>query len=67
MPLFWRKRIGDWLELLFPVGKKPTVGSDLGTVKFQPQAAVEIDPQSELSGITGWMTRGAFVMMCVLH
>ena len=46
-----------------PVGKQPSIRADLGTVKFQPQTAVEIDPQTGLSGFTRWVTRDAFVMM----
>ncbi len=51
----------------FPVGQKSGIRSDLGTVKFQLEAAVEIDPQTGLSGFTRRMTWDAFVMMCVLH
>ena len=28
-----------------PIGEKSSVGSDLGTVEFKLEAAVEIDPQ----------------------
>ena len=46
-----------------PVGKQPSIRGYLGTVKLQPQAAVEIDPQTGLSGFTLRVTRDAFVMM----
>ena len=50
-----------------PICKKSSVGSDLGTVEFQLQAAVEIDPQTGLFGFTRRVTWDAFMMMCVLH
>jgi hypothetical protein len=46
-----------------PVDKQPSVRGDLGTVKFQPQAAVEIDPQTGLLGFTRWVIWDTFVMM----
>jgi hypothetical protein len=50
-----------------PIGKKPGVRGDLGTVKFQLQTAVEINPQRGLSAFTLRVTWGASVLMCVLH
>jgi hypothetical protein len=49
------------------IGEKPTVGSDLGTVKFQLQTAVEINPQRRRFAFTRRVTRGASVLMCVWH
>ena len=34
------------------IGEQPSVRGDLGTMKFQLQAAVEINPQWELSAFT---------------
>lgn len=50
-----------------PVGKQPSIRADLGTVKFQPQAAVEIDPQTGLSGFTRRVTRGWPLVVLVSH
>ena len=47
------------------IGEKPTVRWDLGTVKFQLQAAVKINPQRRCSAFTRRVTRGASVLMCV--
>ena len=49
------------------IGEKPSVRGDLGTVKFQLQTAVEINPQRGLSAFTRRVTWGASVLMCVLH
>ena len=49
------------------IGEKPTVGSDLGTVKFQLQAAVKINSQRELSAFTRRVTWGVSVSMCIMH
>ena len=45
-----------------PIGKQTGVRSDLGTVKFQLQSAVEINPQSGLSAFTRWVTRGVSIV-----
>ena len=47
------------------IGEKPTVGSDLVTVKFQLQTAVEINPQRSLSAFTRWVTWSASVLICI--
>ena len=47
------------------IGEKPAIRGDLGTMKFQLQAAVKIDPQWGFSAFTRRVTRGASVMMCV--
>jgi len=39
---------------------------DLGTVKFQLQTAVEINPQRGMSAFIRWVTRSASVLMCIL-
>ena len=49
------------------IGEKPAIRGDLGTMKFQLQAAVKIDPQWGFSAFTRRVTRGASVMMCVWH
>ena len=49
------------------IGEKPAVRGDLGTMKFQLQAAVKINPQRELSAFTRRVTCNASGMMCVLH
>ena len=49
------------------VGQGPSVGRDPAAVKFQLQAAVEIDPQMRLSGFTRRVTRVSPVVMMVLH
>ena len=46
--------------------KNTAVSGDLGTVKFQLQTAVEIDPQRGISAFTRWVTRSASVLMCRL-
>ena len=51
----------------FPIGEEPGIRGDLGTMKFQLQAAVKIDPQWGFSAFTRRVTRGASVMMCVWH
>ena len=40
----------------FPIGKKPSIGRDLGTVEFQLQAAVKTDPQRGLFAFTRRVT-----------
>ena len=50
-----------------PIGQQPAVRGDLGTVKFQLQASVKINPQRGLSAFTRRVTWSALVMMCVLH
>jgi len=49
------------------IGEKPSVSGDLGTMKFQLQSAVKIDPQRELFAFTRWVTGGASVLRCVCH
>ena len=51
----------------FPVGEQPGVRSNLGTMEFKLQTAVEIDPQRGLSAFTRRVTWGASVLMCILH
>ena len=51
----------------FPVGAQPGVRSNLGTMEFKLQTAVEIDPQRGLSAFTRRVTWGASVLMCILH
>ena len=50
-----------------PVGEKSSVGSDLGTMEFELEATVEIDPQMRLSCFTRRVTRGSPALMIVLH
>jgi len=50
-----------------PIGEKPSVRGNPGTMKFQLQAAREINPRRELSGSARRVTPDALVMMCVLH
>ena len=47
------------------IGEKPSVRGDLGTVKFQLQTAVEINPQRSLSAFTRWVTWSASVLICI--
>ena len=47
------------------ISEEPTVGSDLGTVELQLQAAVKINPQWGLSSFTRRVTWGVSVLMCV--
>jgi hypothetical protein len=47
------------------IGEKPAVRSDLGTVKFQLQSAVKINPQRELSTFTRRVTWSASVLKCI--
>ena len=47
------------------IGEKPAIRGDLGTMKFQLQAAVKIDPQWGFSAFTRRVTWGASVLMCV--
>ena len=49
-----------------PIGEQPAVRGDLGTMKFQLQTAVEIDPQRGLSAFTRRVTWDGRVVMCVL-
>jgi hypothetical protein len=49
------------------IGEKPSVSGDLGTMKFQLQSTVKIDPQRELFAFTRWVTGGASVLRCVCH
>jgi len=42
------------------------ISDDLGTVKYQLQTAVEINPQRGMSAFTRWVTRSASVLMCIL-
>ena len=49
------------------IGEKPAIRGDLGTMKFQLQAAVKIDPQWGFSAFTRRVTWGASVLMCILH
>ena len=49
------------------ISEEPTVGSDLGTVKFQLQAAVKINSQRGLSAFTRRVTWGVSVSMCIMH
>ena len=49
------------------IDKHTAVSGDLGTVKFQLQTAVEINPQRAMSAFTRWVTRSASVLMCILH
>ncbi len=51
---------GDFCELECDVAA-------VAAVEFQLQAAVKIDPQRVLSGVTRWMTRVSPVVMIVLH
>ncbi len=47
------------------IGKKPGVRGDLGTVKFQLQTAVGINPQRGLSAFTRPVTWSGSVLICV--
>ena len=49
------------------IGEQPSVRGDLGTMKFQLQAAVEINPQWGLSAFTRRVAWGASVLIFVLH
>ena len=49
------------------IGEKPAIRGDLGTMKFQLQAAVKIDPQWGFSAFTRRVTWGASVLKCMLH
>ena len=51
----------------FPIGKQPGVRGYLGTMKFQLQAAVKIDPQMGPSAFTRRVTWIALLMIYVLH
>ncbi len=51
----------------FAIGEQAGVRGDLTAVKFQLQAAVEIDPQMRLSGFTRRVKRVSPVVMMVLH
>jgi len=48
------------------IDKHTAVGGDLGTIKFQLQTAVEIDPQREMTAFTRWVTRSTSILMCIL-
>ena len=50
-----------------PIGEQPSIRGNPGTVRFQLQAAGEINPRRELSGSARRVTRAALVLMCVLH
>ena len=50
-----------------PIGEKPAVRGDLGTVKLKLQAAVKINPQRRLSAFTRQMIWSALVLFWVLH
>ena len=50
-----------------PIGQKYSVGSDLGTVELQLQAAVKINSQRGLSAFTRRVTWGVSVSMCIMH
>ena len=49
------------------ISEEPTVGSDLGTVELQLQAAVKINSQRGLSAFTRRVTWGVSVSMCIMH
>ena len=49
----------------FPIGKKPAVRGDLGTVKFELQTAVKINPQRGLSAFTRRVAWSETVLICV--
>ena len=51
----------------FAIDEEAGIRGDLAAVKFQLQAAVEIDPQMRLSGFTRRVTRVSPVAMMVLH
>ena len=48
-----------------PVGEKSSAGRDLGTMEFEREATVEIDPQMRLSCFTRRVTRGSPASMMV--
>jgi len=50
-----------------PIGEQTGVGSDLGTVKFQLQATVEINLQRSCPVITRRVTRDGSALMCVWY
>jgi hypothetical protein len=47
----------------FAVGQPTGVGSDPATVKLQPQAAVEIDPQGTVIRFTRWVFHEPTIMI----